>query len=118
VYVPELKDVVVLVGAIENPGPQPLKAGQTVREFFVRRSLAPQGATFNQERADARTNAGAAAALDGTRVDLANVQIIRGADRAIRVNLTDALKRPTSRYNLALQPGDVIFLPPKEQKQK
>lgn len=94
VFVPELKSTILLLGAVEQPGPRPLKSGRTIREFFL-------------ESKDL------AALTPGFR-DLHETQVIRaGEKKPLVVNLPGVLKSPKRKDNITLQPGDIVFLPPR-----
>lgn len=97
VYVPAAKDTVLLIGSVQNPGSRPLKPGITIRDFFLSPEQAAAVAPANQN-------------LDATRV------IRRGAKEPIRVDLDDVLKKPKRKDNVTLQPGDVIFIPPRDNR--
>lgn len=99
VFIPEHKSTVLLLGAVPQPGPVALKPGQTLLELFT------QG------------GAHMAAALDPARADLNAVQVIRGSTTET-VNLMRSLKNPRGGKSLALQHGDVVFIPPYREKQK
>jgi protein involved in polysaccharide export with SLBB domain len=95
ILVPEVKDTVLLIGSIPSPGARGVKSGMTVREFF----LAPQQAvTINPGNQN----------LDVVRI------IRQGAKEPYRVDLDDVLKKPGRKDNIVLQPGDVIFISPRD----
>jgi protein involved in polysaccharide export with SLBB domain len=118
VSIPEMKDVLFLVGAIPNPGPQPLKPGQTVRDFFTGDNLLGQSKNLTPDTQLTTPNPGSASALDGRQVDLAHAQVIRHGQQAVTVNLKEVLKKPNAKQNMVLQTGDVIYLPPKDPNKK
>lgn len=98
VFIPEHKDVVLLIGAITDPGPKALQPGQTVRQFFL------------DGKADV------AAALNPATVNLKGAQLIRRGEEPVKLDLDVILKREKDPKNVTLRAGDVLFLPPKEQK--
>jgi protein involved in polysaccharide export with SLBB domain len=118
VFIPELKEVIFLVGALPFPGPQPLQSGQTVREFFTSAETFNARAGFNPDNQQTVPNTGPAAALDGRMVDLKKAQLIRKDQTAIPLNLPDILRKPNHKNNVALKSGDVIFLPPRDPNRK
>jgi polysaccharide export outer membrane protein len=98
VFIPEQKDVILLVGAVPNPGQKGFRPGQTVRDFFL------QGGPE------------LTAALNPAAVNLSDVQLIRKGREPEKVDLKELLKRPNRKDNLALQSGDILFIPPKKEK--
>lgn len=96
VYIPVQKETVVLIGAVPKPGPKGLKPGNTIREFFL---------TGGEDTASA---------LNPSMADLSGAQLIRRGQGAQKVNLKDVLAKANNPQNVELQPGDVIFLPPKK----
>jgi protein involved in polysaccharide export with SLBB domain len=96
VFIPIQKDTVVLIGAVPKPGPKALKPGNTVRDFFL---------SGGEETASA---------LNPTMADLSGAQLIRRGQGAQKVNLKNVLAKANNPQNVELQPGDVIFLPPKK----
>lgn len=98
VLIPEHKNRVLLAGTVPMPGLRPVRPGETLHEFFTD----PTSET--------------AGALDTSRANLAKAEIIRSGQPSIRVNLREVLKNPKSKHNLALQSGDVIFIPGKEER--
>jgi len=97
VAIPEQRNTVFLLGAVANPGPQALEPGQTVRDFFL------------------SSGSASAAALNPTSVDLRKVELIRQGQPTRNLDLRAILKDPRNKENLALESGDVVFLPPKAQ---
>ena len=99
VQVPVYKNTVLLAGAISAPGLRPIKPGQTIYEFLT------NGSAEN------------ATALDNSKLDLRNSQLIRNGQDAIKVNIRDIMKKPKgNKQNFALQSGDILYLPAKEPK--
>ena len=100
VYIPEQRDRVILIGAVPKYGPMPLKPGQTIREFFTQ-----GGADLN-------------AALNPSSADLKKVQVIRRGQEPVVVNLHNLILKPQDpkEQDLALVPGDVIYIPPRGQR--
>lgn len=98
VFIPEQKNTLTLIGAVPAPGLQALTPGQTVRDFF----LAGQG--------------GAAAALNPATVDLKGVELIRQGKPVRKLDLRSILKKAQHPDNVALQSGDVLFVPPRAQQ--
>lgn len=95
IFIPEMKNTVMLIGAIQSPGARGLQPGMTVREFF----LAPtQAVTINPATQN----------LDKVRV------IRQGAKQPYTVDIDGVLKKPGRKDNIALQPGDVIFISPRD----
>ena len=95
VFVPECKDVVIVIGAVANPGRRRFVPGQTVRDFFVNGS--PENA----------------AAVNPAIVALNDVQLVRRGQAAVKLNLADVIRKPDHKDNVQLQNGDVLFLPPR-----
>ena len=95
VFIHELQDRVVIIGAVLNPGPKALKPGQSIRDFF---------STANED---------VARSLNTALVDLGKTKILRGQG-AVDVNLAAVLKNSSHKDNVALQSGDVILLQPKQ----
>ncbi len=96
IFIPEQRDRVILIGAVPRPGPHAIKPGTSLARFFLDGS--PE----------------LAAALNPAVVDLGDVQLIRPGQKPVKINLARALKKPEDRDNVALQAGDVLFLPPRK----
>lgn len=99
-FVPRQKEVVIVVGAVAEPGPKKISEGQTVREFFL------QG---DKE---------VASLLNPSSVNLKTVQLVRRGEEPRQINLEQLVKKADHKDNLVLQSGDVLFLPPKKQEQR
>jgi polysaccharide export outer membrane protein len=98
IFIPDLKNTVMIIGAVQSPGARGVKAGVSIREFF----LEPQQAvTINPGNQN----------LDEVRV------IRQGAKKPFTVDLDGVLKKPGRKDNISLQPGDVIFISPREVNQ-
>lgn len=95
IFIPDLKNTVMLIGAVQSPGARGLKAGMSVREFFLQPQLAVSINPGNQN-------------LDEVRV------IRQGSKAPFNVDLDSVLKKPGRKDNISLQPGDVIFISPRE----
>jgi polysaccharide biosynthesis/export protein len=96
-YVPRQENTVILVGAIPNPGARAIKPGQTLKGFFTE----GQVETLH--------------ALDDARVDLRRLQVIRRGSDTKSVDLKAVIKSgKRHRDDLALQSGDILFLPARE----
>ena len=100
VVIPRHEQIVLLIGAIPNPGPRALKPGQRVKDFFT----SEQPETL--------------ASLDGSRVALDKVQIIRKGQNAKKISLKSVLTRKEHKDNLALQHGDIVFLPARDDPRR
>lgn len=100
VFVPARASTVMVIGAIPNPGPKGLEPGQRVSDFFL------QG------------HPDLAAALNPAAVDTGGVQLLRKGQPPVKIDLLAVVKRPERKDNVALQSGDVLFLPPKREKGK
>jgi polysaccharide export outer membrane protein len=99
VFLPEFKDTLLLIGALTTPGARPVKAGTPIREFF----LSPDQAAI----------------INPTNQDLDKVRVIRrGQKEPFTVDLDGVLKKPNRKDNITLQPGDVIFISPRDQNQQ
>jgi protein involved in polysaccharide export with SLBB domain len=98
--VPRAASMVILVGAVPTPGPRPLKPGQSVRDFFT---------TGQPETL---------ASLDDDKIDLSSVQLLRPGKAAQKINLKAVLKGEKRAANVALQTGDVLFLPARREPNK
>ncbi len=96
VFIPEHRNALVLVGAVPNPGPQALQPGQTLRDFFL----------------DDQKNIGA---LNPASANIREAELIRKGAPARKLDLRAILRDPKHRANLALEAGDVLFIPPKQQ---
>jgi hypothetical protein len=98
-FVPDQPDRVMVVGAIPNPGPRSLKPGQKIRDFLL--------------------ESGDAAAFNPTQIDLGGAQIVRrGEKEPLKVDLKAVMKSAEAKDNVALNSGDLLFLPPKKEKKK
>lgn len=100
VFVPRLENTVVLLGMVPKPGHRPMKPGQTIRQFFIEGT---------EE---------VAAGLNSAIVDLKGAQLLRPGKPERKVDLSAVLKREDHKDNVVLESGDVIFLPPKDFRQK
>lgn len=99
VFVPDQPDRVMVVGAVQNPGPRSLKPGQKLRDFLL--------------------DSGDAAAFNPQQIDLGGAQIVRrGEKEPIKVDLKAVMKSADAKDNVALSSGDLLFLPPKREKKK
>ncbi|MFN3647990.1 MAG: SLBB domain-containing protein [Armatimonadota bacterium] len=97
VSVPQVKDKVLVVGPIQQPGYRPLKEGQTIREFLN------------------DPDSGAYELYDKSRVNYKNVRILRpGEDEAIKINLNDAINKKQSKHNIELKSGDTLLFEPRD----
>jgi protein involved in polysaccharide export with SLBB domain len=92
VHVPEAPDRVFLVGALANPGPRPLRRGESLREFLLA--------------------SGDLAVLNPAITNLKAAELIRRGREPVKVDLEAALKRPSAKNDLVLEPGDILFVPP------
>lgn len=99
IYVPDLKNTVMIIGAVQNPGARGLKPGMTVRDFFLDPLQAVSINPANQN-------------LDKVRV------IRQGAKEPFQVDLDGVLKKPNRKDNIGLQSGDVIFISPRDATQQ
>lgn len=98
VFVPEHKNRILMIGGNPNPGPRALKPGQKLYQML--RETEP-------------------GVLNPAIIDLEKVEVVRnGAMEPIRVNLLEVLrsKRKKEFVDVELQNGDIVFLPPKVQK--
>lgn len=100
VWVPGYDNTVIVIGATATPGYKPLKPGTKISEFFL---YGPPDVV---------------AGIHPATVDLRAVEVIRGNNPGKKVNLEDLIKKRKKADDLALENGDVIFLPPKEAKQR
>lgn len=97
VHVGEYADRVLFIAPTPAAGPRPVKAGQRLRDFL-----------YSQPET---------VALDTSKVDLKNAQLMRrDFKKPVKVNLASVLANPSDKANVELQPGDVIVVPPKEPK--
>ncbi len=94
IFIPDQKDTVILLGVVPEPGPQALRPGQTVKEFFT-------------------TGKGAAAA-NPAAANLKQVQLIR-KQQTRNVNLVALLKQGKREEDVVLETGDILYLPPKAE---
>lgn len=98
VNVPQILNTIYIIGAVQNPGPQAIKPGQTLRE-----------ALFD-------TSSGYALLYNPKEADAGGAQLIRRNQPAMKVDLNDIIKDPKSKHNVVAQTGDVIFLPAKRER--
>jgi protein involved in polysaccharide export with SLBB domain len=97
-YIPEVKDTLLLIGAVTAPGARPVKDGTTIREFF----LAPEQA----------------ASINPSSQNLDEVRVIRqGLKEPMKVDVDGVLKKPNRKDNITLRVGDVIFISPRDAQQ-
>lgn len=100
VFVPDYKNTVIVVGAIPNPGYRPITPGQKLSEFL--KQAGPETlAAFNSLQAEPR-----------------KAQIIRQNQEPIPVDLKQVLADEKSKGNIALQSGDVLYIPAKDQPKR
>lgn len=114
IYVPRIGDSVIVIGGVQTPGWRPLKMvektvdgkkviqGQTIREFFLQNDT--EVTAGNQ---DLPTT------YNPNLADLKAVEVIRDGKVAQKVNLIEVTRKEGRTDNIALKPGDVIYLPPK-----
>lgn len=101
VFVPEQQNTVLVLGAVAKPGPVAFKPGQTLTELIM---------TGGPELM---------AVLDPSRVDLRGVQVLRRGQDPMKVDLTELFKkRDKPRKDVALKTGDVVFIPPHQNRQQ
>lgn len=100
VLVPEVKDSVIVVGAVPKPGPTAVKPGQTLEEFFL------------------EGGADRAALLDPSRVDLKNIEVLRRGEDPVKVDMASLLRNKKRKKDkqVVLKNGDIIFIPPYQPK--
>jgi len=99
VYIPEMKDQVLLIGAVSLPGSRGLKPGMTVRQFFL---ATEQASSINP----------------GTQ-NLDKVRIIRqGLKEPLMVDVDGVLKKPNRKDNIPLLTGDVIYITPRQSGER
>lgn len=97
VSIPRAPAMVILIGAVPNPGPRPLKPGQTLKDFFT--SSQPE----------------TLAALDDSKVDLGKAQLIRKDEPTRKINLNEVLKSNKKDKQIELKTGDIVFLPARKE---
>lgn len=96
IFIPDLKNTVMIIGAVQNPGARGVTAGVSIREFFLEPAQAVN--------------------INPTTQNLDRVRVIRqGAKQPLTVDLDTVLQKPGRKDNISLQPGDVIFISPKQQ---
>jgi len=99
VFVPDVTNSVVVLGAIQKGGRFSIKPGQTtVLDLLTSGRAELAGAT------------------NPTLVDLGGVQLIRAGEKPRKIALKEILKNPSSKENVALANGDIIYLPGKREK--
>ncbi|MBM3460203.1 MAG: hypothetical protein FJX77_16915 [Armatimonadetes bacterium] len=101
-FIPEVKDRVLLIGGVPAPGPRQLRPDEKLFDFLLRHE---------------------AAVFDQSKVDYEHAEVIRsGQEKPIPVNLRDLLKRADRRNNekdnVPLKNGDIVFIPPKRESRK
>jgi len=98
IFIPRAKNTVTVVGMVQRAGPRPFQPGQTVREFFTK---------------GAETLSAGGVELF---VDLNNAELIRdGEVKPRKLPLKDIIRKKDHPANVALQSGDMIYLPPKPE---
>jgi protein involved in polysaccharide export with SLBB domain len=96
VNVPEYHNTILIVGAIQTPGPRPFTKGQKLRDFLLGSS---DLTVFNP-----------------AAVNLSGAQVIRKGEKdPVKIDLGKVLKRPDDKGNVALQSGDILFIPPRKE---
>jgi protein involved in polysaccharide export with SLBB domain len=100
VFVPKHANVVILVGAIPNPGPRAIQPGQTLREFLMKGSVETL------------------AALDENKVHVKGAQLIRSGQQGQKINLRAVLTGRDRKNDVVLQNGDVLFLPGRAEPER
>jgi len=100
VFIPEQEHRVILIGAVPKYGPVTLRPGQTIQQLFT------------------EGNAELAGALNPAQANLKKVQVIRRGQKPIELNLQELVLNPGSKKtsDLPLETGDVIFIPPHDQR--
>jgi len=98
VFIPELKNVVYVIGMVAKGGPKGYVPGQTVREFFI---------SGNQDVAQS---------LNPALVNLGEVEFIRYGEKPVKIDIRAIIKDEKNKGNVQLATGDIIFLPPVKQK--
>lgn len=100
IFVPEVKDTVSVIGAIQKGGQFSINPGQTtIVELLSSGRAELTGAT------------------NGLLVDLNNVELVRsGEAKPRKIRLREAIGNPSGKENVALANGDIIYLPGKTQK--
>jgi len=99
VWIGKQKDTITILGMIPKAGPRAFKPGTTVRDFFQ------QGGED------------LSAAMNPALVDLNNAELIRnGEEKSRKLPLKDILRKKDHPLNVALETGDVIYLPDKTSK--
>jgi len=93
VFIPQQKDTVALVGAVNNAGRRALKPGLSLRDFLLE---SPDSATV----------------FDKSKVDTGDFRVIRGGKQEIKVNVKSILADAKHKDNVTLQAGDIIYAPP------
>jgi polysaccharide biosynthesis/export protein len=97
VFIPEMKNVVMLLGVVPQPGPYGLKPGQKIRDFFL------------------EPDSKALIALDMSKVDLQAVELIRNGEKHSKtLNLKEVTRHEKHKDNIVLHSGDMLLLPGKK----
>lgn len=100
VFIPRHENVVVLVGPVPYPGPRALRKGQRISEFL--------------REGDMQTTL----ALDPSKVDFGKVELYRKGSAPRKISLKRALGNPDSKDNVLLESEDMLFLPPRDNRQR
>lgn len=99
VFIPDVKDTVIVLGAIQKGGRFSIKPGQTtVADLLTSGRPELAGAT------------------NPSLVDLRGVELIRAGEKPRKIPVKELLKNPSSKENVVLANGDIIYLPGKKEK--
>lgn len=96
-FVPEQKNVVIILGAVPDPGRKALGDSPTIRDFLI------------------RGDKDLTSVLNPNMVELSAVQLIRQGEKPQTLHLDKVLRTASHKDNVKLQSGDVLFFPPRKQ---
>ncbi|MGV3721640.1 MAG: SLBB domain-containing protein [Actinomycetota bacterium] len=97
--IPELKDTILLIGAVPNAGARQLTPGVKIRDVILDpTNVSVVGSSFQR--------------LDETII------IRRGQKKPLKSDLLAVIKNADHKSNLELQAGDIVFIPPPNNKKR
>jgi protein involved in polysaccharide export with SLBB domain len=107
VFVPEAKSQIIVIGGVAEPGPRPIKPGQTLRDFLT------QGDAGTLQTEPLKGTG--IQILDPEKVDLKSCMLIRRGQKALKLNLENVVAKGAEKENVQLASGDILYLTPRFQ---